>query len=156
MASVDSLEIKHVSPKPVLYALRAPLPQPCIAGHAAQHRQPTASINQCSSSCVLQTVLRTLEGGLASLHVPYSNGWSIIALTALVKLATFPFTKIQARTTARESVPSNLQNSQSIAAIGRSSRSSSCSCCYRGNESSLEVQNLDLIKRWYGADDACA
>lgn len=43
----------------------------------------------------MQTVLRTLEGGLASLHVPYSNGWAIIALTAVVKLATFPFTKIQ-------------------------------------------------------------
>jgi len=36
-------------------------------------------------------------GGLESVHVPYSFGWSIIALTALVKLATFPFTKIQVR-----------------------------------------------------------
>jgi membrane protein insertase Oxa1/YidC/SpoIIIJ len=44
-----------------------------------------------------QMVLGTLEGGLAAMHVPYSNGWSIIALTAVVKLATFPFTKIQVR-----------------------------------------------------------
>lgn len=43
----------------------------------------------------LESVLRTLQSGLESLHVPYSFGWSIIALTALVKLATFPFTKIQ-------------------------------------------------------------
>jgi hypothetical protein len=27
--------------------------------------------------------------------VPYSYGWSIIALTALVKLATYPLTKTQ-------------------------------------------------------------
>jgi YidC/Oxa1 family membrane protein insertase len=46
-------------------------------------------------------VLRTLEGALAGLHVPYSNGWAIIALTAAVKLATFPFTKIQVRPGAR-------------------------------------------------------
>jgi hypothetical protein len=29
--------------------------------------------------------------------VPYSYGWSIVALTALIKLATFPLTKKQVR-----------------------------------------------------------
>lgn len=43
----------------------------------------------------LETVLKTIQGGLDKYKVPYSYGWSIIALTALVKLATFPFTKKQ-------------------------------------------------------------
>ena len=34
----------------------------------------------------------------SQLHVPYSYGWSIIALTALVKLATYPLTKTQVGT----------------------------------------------------------
>ena len=34
----------------------------------------------------------------AQIHVPYSYGWSIIALTALVKLATYPLTKTQVST----------------------------------------------------------
>ncbi len=38
---------------------------------------------------------RVVQGGLGAVHVPYSYGWSIIALTALVKLMTYPFTKIQ-------------------------------------------------------------
>lgn len=57
-------------------------------------------LTRSRASC-LQAVLRTLEGALAGLHVPYSNGWAIIALTASVKLATFPFTKIQVRSDAR-------------------------------------------------------
>ena len=36
-----------------------------------------------------------LQSGLDRLHVPYSYGWSIVALTALVKLVTFPLTKTQ-------------------------------------------------------------
>ena len=35
---------------------------------------------------------------VAQVHVPYSYGWSIIALTALVKLVTLPLTKTQVRT----------------------------------------------------------
>lgn len=46
-------------------------------------------------SSTLETVLGQLNSGLVALHVPYSYGWSIIGLTALVKLATYPFTKIQ-------------------------------------------------------------
>jgi len=43
----------------------------------------------------LERVLTQIDRGLEAIHVPYSYGWSIIALTALVKLATWPFTKIQ-------------------------------------------------------------
>lgn len=34
---------------------------------------------------------------LLQVHVPYSYGWSIIALTALVKLVTLPLSKAQVR-----------------------------------------------------------
>ena len=37
-----------------------------------------------------------LDSGLNTLHVPYSYGFSIILLTLLVKVATFPLTKKQA------------------------------------------------------------
>lgn len=43
----------------------------------------------------LQSVLEFLQTGLNAAHVPYSYGYSIILLTLLVKLATFPFTKKQ-------------------------------------------------------------
>lgn len=43
----------------------------------------------------LQSVLEFLQSGLNAAHVPYSYGYSIILLTMLVKLATFPFTKQQ-------------------------------------------------------------
>ena len=45
----------------------------------------------------LETVLQYIQTGLDQLHVPYSYGYAIILLTLLVKLATFPLTKIQAR-----------------------------------------------------------
>ena len=45
----------------------------------------------------LETILRTFQGGLDAAHVPYSYGFSIILLTMLVKLVTFPLTKQQAR-----------------------------------------------------------
>lgn len=38
-----------------------------------------------------------VQDGLVRVGVPYSYGWSIVALTALIKLATFPLTKKQAR-----------------------------------------------------------
>ena len=44
------------------------------------------------SSCAADVGMTRLQ-----LHVPYSYGWSIIALTALVKLATYPLTKTQVR-----------------------------------------------------------
>lgn len=43
----------------------------------------------------LETVLTFIEDGLKRLNVPYSYGWSIVALTALIKVATFPLTKKQ-------------------------------------------------------------
>ena len=45
----------------------------------------------------LETILRTFQGGLDAAHVPYSYGFSIILLTMLVKLVTFPLTKQQVR-----------------------------------------------------------
>ena len=36
------------------------------------------------------------QDGLKKLNVPYSYGWSIVALTAVIKLVTFPLTKKQA------------------------------------------------------------
>lgn len=43
----------------------------------------------------LETVLKTIQEQLDRLHVPYSFGYSIIILTALVKLVTLPLTKKQ-------------------------------------------------------------
>lgn len=37
-----------------------------------------------------------MQDGLKKLNVPYSYGWSIVALTAVIKLVTFPLTKKQA------------------------------------------------------------
>ena len=36
-----------------------------------------------------------LQDGLKRLNVPYSYGWSIVVMTAAIKLATFPLTKKQ-------------------------------------------------------------
>ena len=47
----------------------------------------------------LEFVLRNLQAGFDKLHVPYSYGWSIISLTAIVKLFTFPLTKTQVEST---------------------------------------------------------
>lgn len=43
----------------------------------------------------LETVLKRLQDGLQTLHVPYSYGFSIILLTLIVKIVTFPLTKKQ-------------------------------------------------------------
>ena len=45
-------------------------------------------------------MLQVLDSRLDALHVPYSYGFSIILLTMLVKLATFPLTKKQVRLSA--------------------------------------------------------
>ena len=37
-----------------------------------------------------ESFLKVIDSGLASLNVPYSYGFSIIVLTLLVKLATYP------------------------------------------------------------------
>jgi YidC/Oxa1 family membrane protein insertase len=43
----------------------------------------------------LEVVLKRLQDGLQTLHVPYSYGFSIILLTMIVKIVTFPLTKKQ-------------------------------------------------------------
>eukprot|EP00879_Flechtneria_rotunda_P004494 GHRR01004748.1.p1 GENE.GHRR01004748.1~~GHRR01004748.1.p1 ORF type:complete len:430 (+),score=134.04 GHRR01004748.1:669-1958(+) len=43
----------------------------------------------------LEAVLKAIQGQLDKLHVPYSYGYSIIILTAVVKLVTLPLTKQQ-------------------------------------------------------------
>jgi YidC/Oxa1 family membrane protein insertase len=43
----------------------------------------------------LEYVLRYIKTGLDKYNVPYSDGWSIVALTAFVKLLTLPLTKQQ-------------------------------------------------------------
>ena len=43
----------------------------------------------------LEYVLKNIQTGLDKIHVPYSYGWSIVALTAIVKLFTLPLTKQQ-------------------------------------------------------------
>lgn len=45
----------------------------------------------------LEAVLKAIQAQLDRLHVPYSYGYSIILLTAAVKLLTLPLTKIQVR-----------------------------------------------------------
>ncbi|GMH31100.1 hypothetical protein Nepgr_032943 [Nepenthes gracilis] len=43
----------------------------------------------------MESILKVLKDGLATLHVPYPYGFAIILLTVLVKAATFPLTKKQ-------------------------------------------------------------
>ena len=51
----------------------------------------------CTQGPTWPLPVQVLDNGLSQLHVPYSYGFSIILLTCLVKLATFPLTKQQAR-----------------------------------------------------------
>eukprot|EP00892_Ulva_mutabilis_P003407 jgi/Ulvmu1/1438/UM011_0168.1 len=46
-----------------------------------------------------ETSLTAIDGGLEKLNIPYSYGFSIIILTFLVKVATFPLTKKQVAST---------------------------------------------------------
>lgn len=43
----------------------------------------------------LESVLKTLQSGLEVVGVPYAYGWSIVLLTVLVKVLTYPLTKQQ-------------------------------------------------------------
>jgi len=54
----------------------------------------------------LEFILKSLQSGLDAVHVPYSYGFSIIALTVLVKLATLPLTKKQVGAAAATPQPS--------------------------------------------------
>jgi YidC/Oxa1 family membrane protein insertase len=63
----------------------------------------TASSTSSSSSSgflapltdTLETVLKAIQTELDKLKVPYSYGYSILILTAIVKLVTLPLTKKQ-------------------------------------------------------------
>ncbi|CAI5936751.1 unnamed protein product, partial [Closterium sp. NIES-65] len=48
---------------------------------------------------LLEAFLKVLEEGLVSLKVPYAYGFSIILLTIIVKVVTFPLTKKQVEST---------------------------------------------------------
>ncbi len=48
-----------------------------------------------------ESFLKVIDSGLASLNVPYSYGFSIIVLTLLVKLATYPLSAKQVESTLR-------------------------------------------------------
>lgn len=47
---------------------------------------------------LFENILEVLDSGLEGAGVPYAYGFAIIALTCLVKLATFPLTQKQVRT----------------------------------------------------------
>lgn len=51
----------------------------------------------------LEWVLQQFKFGLDKGHVPYSYGWSIVALTFFTKILTFPFTKAQVSTYTSQS-----------------------------------------------------
>lgn len=60
----------------------SPAPPSLSAAHSPAH-QPALS-------------MLCMQDGLDKVHVPYSYGYSIILLTLIVKLVTFPLTKQQA------------------------------------------------------------
>lgn len=81
-----------------------------MVGTACQHFGDSVEgySGQCVFTCVPYQILEILHSKLLNgyicvhaqtrldgLHVPYSYGWSIIALTAGIKLLTFPLTKQQ-------------------------------------------------------------
>jgi YidC/Oxa1 family membrane protein insertase len=72
-----------------------------LADAAAAAASSTASSSGSSSGFLapltdtLETVLKTIQTELDKLKVPYSYGYSIIILTAMVKLVTLPLTKRQ-------------------------------------------------------------
>lgn len=70
---------------------------PC-AYRIVPHRNVRTVLTGCTRpSYTFECCCTWAQGALVAVHIPYSYGWSIIALTALVKLATYPFTKIQVR-----------------------------------------------------------
>lgn len=70
------------------------------SGVQASVRQDAGWLNPIVN--VLDQILTTIQSSLDTLHVPYSYGWSIILLTLLTKVFTFPFTKIQVSSTSIE------------------------------------------------------
>lgn len=76
---------------------------PVSAVEAVHHAQALYTIADGGPIDVLaaffESVLRVLDDGLEAAHVPYSYGFAIIALTVLVKVATFPLTQKQVEST---------------------------------------------------------
>lgn len=66
---------------------------PAPVGHNTGQGQDNGWLTPLVDS--LEFVLRNIQTQLDRLRVPYSYGWSIVALTAFVKLITFPLTKQQ-------------------------------------------------------------
>jgi len=60
---------------------------------------------------------QVLDSGLESANVPYSYGFSIILLTLLVKIATFPLSKQQVESTMSMQVRATLAAFASAAAL---------------------------------------
>jgi YidC/Oxa1 family membrane protein insertase len=71
-----------------------------LADAAAAAASSTASSGSSSGflaplTDTLETVLKAIQTELDKLKVPYSYGYSILILTAIVKLVTLPLTKKQ-------------------------------------------------------------
>ena len=115
--------------------------------------------------------MMNLQDKLDAQHVPYSYGWSIVALVATVKLATFPLVKSQVLQTPRflesclRAIDEGHCGTEALMScrLGRISlMSRNCLTiawlCFRlpdaQVESSMAVQNLkprlDAIKARYG------
>ncbi|XVF46503.1 hypothetical protein PTKIN_Ptkin03bG0032200 [Pterospermum kingtungense] len=81
----------------------------------------------------MEFVLKVLKDGLSALHVPYAYGFSIILLTVIVKIATFPLTKQQAESTLA------MQNLQpKIKAIQQR---------YAGNQERIQLETSRLYRQ---------
>ena len=61
----------------------------------------------------LETVLKTIQEQLDHFHVPYSYGYSILILTAIVKLVTLPLTKKQVCSLSTASVAAHRDSAES-------------------------------------------
>ena len=65
--------------------------------YAALPRVPYA-FTVLAPMLIVSPLMQAIDAGLEAAHVPYSYGFAIIALTLMVKLATFPLTQKQAST----------------------------------------------------------
>jgi len=86
---------------------------PSVLEHLAAHAAPLFALADATEAIAdnpgrvtgpltplanaMEGVLQAVDQGLEAAHVPYSYGFAIIALTVLVKAATFPLSKKQAR-----------------------------------------------------------
>lgn len=80
----------------------------------------------------MEVVLKLLDQGLESLHVPYAYGFSIILLTVLVKAATYPLSKKQVESTmAMQALQPSIKEIQSK---------------YKNDQERLQVETARLYK----------